>query len=279
MLDHLSPGAYALTVVDARGCQDSATASIALLGMLTPSINGQSISCPGAADGWLSLTPANGAAPFSWTWSGWPGTGSIAQPLGPGQYSVTVTDAFGCTASNTFPPLTDPIPISAALSVSDQTNLVMPNGAAVVTGTSGGTPFPGTPPFYQYAWSTGETGTSIAGLTAGTYTLVVTDGRGCTHVQTFEVQLMVGTNEFEKAAILLYPNPAADWLRVLLPAQHEKYRLDLRDASGRVVITQEQSAAAADCLLDLRELPAGHYLLTLHNEDRSKVFSGKVVKN
>ncbi len=210
MLNHLSPGAYALTVVDAHGCQDSAKASIALLGMLTPSIDGQSISCPGAADGWLSLTPVTGAAPFSWLWTGWSGTDAIAQPLGPGQYSVTVTDAYGCTASNTFSPMNDPAAISASLLVSDQSNLSMPNGAAIVTSTSGGTPFPGMPPYYQYDWSTGEMGSSIAGLSAGSYTIAITDSHGCTSIQAFEVQLMVGTGEAAGAAFLLYPNPAAD---------------------------------------------------------------------
>ncbi len=278
MLNHLSPGAYALTVVDAQGCQDSAKASIALLGMLTPSIDGQSISCPGAADGWLSLTPSTGAAPFSWLWTGWPGTDAVAQPLGPGQYSVTVTDAYGCTASNTFPPMNDPAAISASLLVSDQSNLNMPNGSAIVTSTSGGTPFPGMPPYYQYTWSTNETGSSIAGLSAGTYTLQVTDSHGCTSIQAFEVQLMVGTAELEGAAFLLYPNPAADWLRVVLPAHAGKYQVELSDASGRVVRSQALPATAVDCQLDLRGLPGGSYLVRVLDAIGNSVFVGKLAK-
>ncbi len=278
MLNHLSPGAYALTVVDAQGCQDSAKASIALLGMLTPSIDGQSISCPGAADGWLSLTPSTGAAPFTWIWTGWAGKDAVAQPLGPGQYSVTVTDAYGCTASNTFPFMNDPASISATLNVIDQTNLITPNGAAIVTSTSGGSPFPGMPPYYQYDWSTGEMGSSIAGLSAGTYTITVTDSHGCTSVQTFEVQLMVGTGEAAGEAILLYPNPAADWLRLVLPAHTGKYQVELSDASGRVVLSQALPAAVTECQLDLRGLSGGSYFITLRNEAMNAVFTGKVLK-
>ncbi len=278
MLNHLSPGAYALTVMDAQGCQDSAKASIALLGMLTPSIDGQSISCPGAADGWLSLTPSTGAAPFSWLWTGWPGTDAVAQPLGPGQYSVTVTDAYGCTASNTFPFMNDPAMIVATLNVIDQTNLITPNGAAIVTSTSGGSPFPGMPPYYQYDWSTGEMGTSIAGLSAGTYTITVTDSHGCTNVQAFEVQLMVGTGEAVGDAFLLYPNPAADWIRLVLPAHSGKYQVELSDATGRMVLSQALQASAEECQLDLRGLPWGSYLVRVQDVAENSVFVGKLVK-
>ncbi len=278
MLNHLSPGAYALTVLDAQGCQDSAKASIALLGMLTPSIDGKSISCPGAADGWLSLTPSTGAAPFTWIWTGWAGKDAVAQPLGPGQYSVTVTDAYGCTASNTFPFMNDPAAIVATLNVIDQTNLITPNGAAIVTSTSGGTPFPGMPPYYQYAWSTGEMGSSIAGLAAGSYTLTVTDSNGCTSIQAFEVQLMVGTGEQEGAAFLLYPNPAADWLRVVLPAHAGKYQVELSDASGRVVRSEELLATAVECQLDLRGLSGGSYWVRVRQEGKSVIWEGKLVK-
>jgi hypothetical protein len=149
------PACTPLTLTDANGCRDSATANIALLGMLQPMIGGETISCTGAADGWLSLTPATGAAPFSWLWDGWPGTDSIAQPLGPGNYSATVTDAFGCTASNTFPAMSDPAPITATVGTTDQTDLVMPNGAAVVTTTSGGTP--SQPPAQPYQLTAGAT--------------------------------------------------------------------------------------------------------------------------
>ncbi len=174
--------------------------------------------------------------------------------------------------------MNDPASISASLLVSDQSNLSMPNGSAIVTSTSGGTPFPGMPPYYQYDWSTGEMGTSIAGLSAGSYTLLVTDSHGCTSIQAFEVQLMVGTAELEGAAFLLYPNPAADWLRVVLPAHTGKYQVELSDASGRVVRSQELPGGATDCQLDLRGLPGGTYQVSVLEEVKSGVWVGKLIK-
>ncbi|MBN8678078.1 MAG: SprB repeat-containing protein, partial [Chitinophagales bacterium] len=86
VLKKLPAGAYALTLTDVNGCQDSTTANIQLIGAITLAVDGQPIPCYGQT-GWLSATPANGAPPFSWQWSGWSGTDSLAQPLTPGNYA------------------------------------------------------------------------------------------------------------------------------------------------------------------------------------------------
>jgi hypothetical protein len=278
------PGDYSLTVVDANGCQDSASANIALQGVITLAIGGQIIRCHGET-GWLSATPSTGAAPFSWQWTGWIGTDSLAQPLGPGSYSVTVTDAYGCTASNTFPIIMEPGLLSATVGTSEQTDLVMPNGAAVVTTISGGTPA------FEFDWNTGSTMQAIAGLSAGMYTVTVTDKNGCEAVVEVVVDLMVGTDEAEGTALMLYPNPAFDWVTVVLPSNPRQpsfglaggpsaipgYMVELSDASGRVLRTT-MLAEASDCTFDLSLLPVGGYLVVVRNGIGAAVFVGKVVK-
>ena len=89
---------------------------------------------------------------------------------------------------------------------------------------------------------------------------------------------MVGTAELEGAAFLLYPNPAADWLRVVLPAHAGKYQVELSDASGRVVRSQALPATAVDCQLDLRGLPGGSYLVRVLDAIGNSVFVGKLAK-
>jgi hypothetical protein len=271
LLTQQQPGAYALTIVDANGCQDSATAAIALMGQITLTIGGQIIPCHGET-GWLSATPSTGAAPFSWLWDGWPGTDPIAEPLGPGQYSVTVTDAYGCTAANTYPPMTEPGPLSVGTGSSDQTQNNPPNGAAVVTTISGGTgPF-------GYLWEPGGgTAQSIAGLVAGTYTVTVTDKNGCSISAEVVVEQMVSsTASTLEGGVIIYPNPATDWLRVLLPAAQSSssWHLELSDASGRVL--RSQGCQAGDCVLDLSGLASGAYVLMARSGER--VFKGKVVR-
>jgi hypothetical protein len=271
LLTQQQPGAYALTIVDANGCQDSATAAIALMGQITLTIGGQIIPCHGET-GWLSATPSTGAAPFTWHWDGWPGTDPVAEPLGPGQYSVTVTDAYGCTAANTYPPMTEPDPLSVGTGSSDQTQSNPPNGAAVVTTISGGTgPF-------GYLWEPGGgTTQAIAGLVAGTYTVTVTDKNGCSISAEVVVEQMVSsTNSSPEAGVIIYPNPATDWLRVLLPATQSSnsWHLELSDASGRVV--RSQGCQAGDCVLDLSGMASGAYVVTARSGER--VFVGKVVR-
>ncbi|MDO8368349.1 MAG: T9SS type A sorting domain-containing protein [Saprospiraceae bacterium] len=265
------PGDYSLTVVDANGCQDSASASIALLGMLTPMIGGQTISCFAAADGWLSLTPATGAAPFQWQWDGWPGTDSIAQPLGPGNYSVTVTDAYGCTASNTFPAMTEPGLLVVGMGSSAQTQTNPANGAAVVTTISGGTS-----PFY-FEWEEGSTTQAIAGLNAGTYTVTVTDENGCAAVAEVVVEQMISsTEEADGLALMIYPNPAVDWVKIVFSEVPEECQVELSDASGRVI--RSESMASAIMTLDLRDLPGGSYVVTILGSHGKAWYVGKVVK-
>ena len=274
-LSHLSPGDYGLTVVDANGCKDSASASIALMGMITLMVDGQTISCYGQTDGWLSATPATGAAPFSWLWQGWPGTDSIAQPLSPGSYAVTVSDAFGCTASFAFPIMTEPDSLWATVGSSPQTDLALPNGAAVVTTISGGTS-----PF-DFVWSTGSTQQAIAGLSADTFTVTITDQHGCeTVTEVIVVQLIVGTGEADGQALLIYPNPASQWLKVVLPEPAGEWLLVLADALGRVVMTEKVISPASTCTLNLEALPSGNYVLTIQNAkgSRAGTFTGKLIK-
>lgn len=275
-LSHLSPGDYGLTVIDANGCQDSASASIALMGMITLMVDGQAISCYGQTDGWLSATPATGAAPFSWLWQGWAGADSIAQPLGPGLYAVTISDAFGCTASFAFPTMTEPGLLSATVGISDQTDLNMPNGAAVVTTISGGTS-----PF-DYEWNTGSTMQAIAGLTAGTYTVTVTDEHGCETVHEVIVQLMVGTGAPELAEVRVWPNPMADILQVeALDFPDGEGWFVLRDALGREVL--EARVKQGRAVIDVRALPKGVYNWELNLEGlptvTRDVLTGRLVKN
>jgi len=275
-LSHLSPGDYGLTVVDANGCQDSAAASIALIGMITLMVDGQAISCYGQTDGWLSATPVTGAAPFSWEWQGWPGMDSIAQPLGPGSYAVTVSDAFGCTAAFAFPHMEQPDSLWATVGTNDQTDLTMPNGTAVVTTISGGTA-----PF-GFDWSTGSTMQAIAGLTAGTYTVTVTDKHGCETVHEVTVQLMVGTGAPELAEVRVWPNPMADLLQVeALDLPGGEGWFVLRDALGREVLEAHLNQGRA--VMDVGALPKGVYNWELNLEglpsERRDVLVGKLVKN
>jgi gliding motility-associated-like protein len=101
-------------------------------------------------------------------------TGLIA-----GTYSVLVTDANGCTSIATAT-----ISQATALSVAPSQTNVLCNGGSSGTATpnvSGGNPA------YSYSWSNGQTNQTAIGLSIGSYTVVVTDSKGCTTNTVFNI--------------------------------------------------------------------------------------------
>jgi len=86
--------------------------------------------------------------------------------------------------------------------------------------------------------------------------------------------------------LLIYPNPAADWLKVVLPqlpqsgstSGHGDWSIALTDASGRKVLNATLTRGTDSAQLDLRGLPGGSYVVTVRDESGNGVFVGRVVK-
>ncbi|MEI6882020.1 MAG: PKD domain-containing protein, partial [Bacteroidota bacterium] len=167
-ISNLGPGTYTVTVTDASGCIKTASSTLTQPTLLVASISSTAIMCNGAANGILTASASGGTAPYSYSWSTGATTASISN-LGPATYTVTVTDASGCTktASST---LTQP----AALNVSMGSTIAScgaSNGTATATPAIAGT--------YSYLWSNGQTTQTATALTAGNYTVTVTSASGC----------------------------------------------------------------------------------------------------
>ena len=141
---------------------------------MTASISSQTnVDCNGNSSGALTVTPADGTAPYTYLWDdGSAQTTAIATGLAAGTYEVTVTDDNGCiaTASTT---ITEPAVLSVATVVDSNASCISSNGAATA-GPSGGTGP------YTYLWDNAATTASITGLAVGTYNVVITDANGCT---------------------------------------------------------------------------------------------------
>ncbi|MEM9024322.1 MAG: SprB repeat-containing protein, partial [Bacteroidota bacterium] len=128
----------------------------------------------GGSDGTVTASPSGGTVPYTFQWSGGQTTAAINGLL-PGTYSVTVTDANGCTLANSTS-ITQP----AALTASSTITTVSCNGGAngsVLAAINGGI----TP--YTFLWSNGQTTNPASNLPAGPYNLTVTDANGCTLVE------------------------------------------------------------------------------------------------
>ncbi len=135
------------------------------------SLNVTNPLCFGDSTGTITTAVSGGTAPYTFLWN----DGDTAQHrthLPAGTYVLTVTDANGCVISDTAV-LVDPPALSLSANVTDVDCQGNANGAMDVS-VSGGTPP------YQYAWSNGVNSEDLNGLSAGTYTLTVTDANGCT---------------------------------------------------------------------------------------------------
>ena len=179
-LNNIPSGVYTVTATDANGCTTTQTVTItqpqAALALSTTQVN---VLCFGNSTGSVNLTVTGGTAPYNYLWSN---NGTAEDPTGmpSGAYTVTVTDANGCTAQTSVT-ITQP---QAALALSStQVNVLCfgnSTGSVNLTVTGGTAP-------YTYAWSNNTTLQDPTGLAAGTYTVTVTDANGCTATTTVTI--------------------------------------------------------------------------------------------
>lgn len=173
----LCQGFYTVTVRDANACSSTSVVNITQPNLFTINATPTNISCNSLNDGAISTNTSGGTLPVTYVWSGSTATGSNRSGLSQGSYTVTATDAAGCTATASAT-ITQPNLVTATTSVSPVSCNTGSNGTATVS------PGGGTAPYSQIWSAPGGTNTTINGLSAGTYTVTVTDANACTATAT-----------------------------------------------------------------------------------------------
>ncbi|WP_304132294.1 SprB repeat-containing protein, partial [Mesonia mobilis] len=178
---NLTAGIYEVTITDDNGCTATVSATITQPSSAL-SANGVAtdVSCNGGNNGTVDLTVVGGTAPYSYAWSNGATTEDLSG-LTAGTYNVTVTDANGCTATESVE-----VQQSAVLSVSGVSTDVSCNG--LNNGAIDLTVVGGTPP-YTYIWSNTATTEDLSGLEANTYSVTVTDANGCTATESIDIEV------------------------------------------------------------------------------------------
>ena len=182
------PTAYVFTVTNSVGCTKTDTINVGR-GHVTTTITGTNVSCFGYNDGSATVTPVIGTAPYSYNWSTVPlQTNSTATNLVIGTYSVSVTDATGCTG-DTFVTLTQPLEnIINLVGHTDPTTCGGADGTITINSPNG-TLVPGATYTFHYTYngapvtvnltvSAGGT-VVITGLVQGTATNINITGTPC----------------------------------------------------------------------------------------------------
>lgn len=165
----LGAGTYTVTVMDGSGCTAIGSTTITTSSSLAVTVDVRNVTCFGGNDGSATAMVMGGSAPYTYRWSNG-GNIAVLANLTAGPYTVTVSDASGCSSTQSIT-VTQPTAINIATSVS-QTTCGSNNGSASVTVTGGTSP-------YTYLWSNGATTSSISSLAAASYTLTLTDSKGC----------------------------------------------------------------------------------------------------
>lgn len=177
----LSGGTYKVNVTSTNGCSDSATVTIPASPALTFSVSGIAVACSGTNSGSASVSVLTGTPPYTYSWNPSGQTTSTATGLSAGTYTVTVTDLHSCSHVSTVT-ITSPSPLTHSFSPPTNASCFgYSNGSATVNAL-GGTPS------YTYSWNpSGQTTSTATGLSAGTYTVTVTDLHACSQTDTITI--------------------------------------------------------------------------------------------
>ena len=176
-------GTYTVTISDVTGstCSASASVTIAPAPLINTTMSSTNVGCYGANNGTASVAASGGALGYTYSWAPSGGTNASAVLLGPGTYTVTVTDSIGCVKAGNVT-ITQPL-IPVAISLSGTDNLCFGDSAGTATAAGNG----GSSPYFYYWLPNGDSVTTITGLAAGTYGVTVADNSGCFTSSSFVV--------------------------------------------------------------------------------------------
>ena len=174
-INSLSGGIYSVTVTDSVGCIGTASVTINEPGTLVSGIlTSSNVSCYLTCNGTSTVGTGGGTAPYTYLWNDFATqTTATATGLCAQGYTVTVTDANGCTSTSSTM-ITGPTALTNTLVSSTNVSCNGGNNGAITIAAAGGTPG------YTYSWTPNVgSGPSVTGLVAGGYTVTVTDQNGC----------------------------------------------------------------------------------------------------
>lgn len=181
---NLIAGLYTETITDNAGCIGTASVQITEPTQFVSAIGSSTnISCFGLSDGGATLLTNGGTAPYTYNWTPSAQTTSVLVNVPANTYTGTATDANGCSTSAQII-ITQPSAL--VMSSSSFTNVSCNGGSngQIITVVQGGTTSGG----YNYAWTPAQpNAANLNGLSAGPYSVVVTDGNNCSINANFTI--------------------------------------------------------------------------------------------
>ncbi|MFZ1705819.1 MAG: choice-of-anchor V domain-containing protein [Saprospiraceae bacterium] len=179
-LTNLASGTYTVTVTDISNCTSNTSYTLmqpSQVAIQFPSVN--HVTCFGETNGAVTALATGGNGNFTYEWSNG-NSGASIQNLAPGSYTVTVIDVEGCVASSAVT-INEPLPIQIQLVTNTPASCSGANdGVLEVEAFGSSTQF-------SFLWSNGATTALNGSISAGTYTVTVTDVNLCSETASYVV--------------------------------------------------------------------------------------------
>lgn len=256
-INGLSAGTYNVTITDAAGCSEMQTFIINNFTSFTYSAIVSNDSC-GLINGAVDITVAGGTAPYTFVWSNGASTEDLTN-LSSGSYSVTITDASGCTTVDSFTVINVTNFTSSGV-VTDATCATCTDGAIDIT-VAGDAPF-------TYLWSNGDITEDMSNLLPGGYSVIITGASGCKDSLYFIVDSPVGVYEVTTEWFVnVYPNPARDEFTIHYNFKtNEEVRFTITNVLGELVRDEQITSTEGKIVIDAEMIEPGAYYIQLSGE-------------
>jgi hypothetical protein len=255
----LAAGVYVCTIVSSTGCSIPYTVNVTPINGSSPNATATAALCIGTATGTATSAPTGGTSPYTYSWNTTPvQTTATATNLLPGDYIVTVTDAEGCSSTQTVSVGNASAITLGSSTVTGNNSTSNPDGSAtvVVEGGAGG---------FSYSWNTtpAQTTNSATNLLAGNYTVTVTDANNCTVSFTVTVPSFTALKENAVTnSVSVFPNPTNGIISLKIE------NLQLNNAVVKVINLSGQTVYSNN----LRNFANGTTTIDLSNQSNGVYF-------
>jgi len=256
---------YTLTGTDNNGCTNSYIQQVTLYPLPTVTANASSnLICAGDN---LVLT---GGGASTYVWNNGINNGVAFVPTGTATYTVSGTDANGCTNTSVTTVVLIPLPIATTTTVGATIVADLANASYQwLNCNSGSTPI------------TGETNQSFTATSNGNYAvMVISSGcantSGCVNISTVGI-----SEEFNSVSYHVYPNPINSNFTIEMNGlQDQQMLIEIFDALGKKVIAEQRTVNSTNSSISINTeyLSSGIYFLRLMNNSQELVYKVKLLK-
>lgn len=274
----LTPGTYSVTVTDATGEQAIQSATVGNTDNLLLNITASNVGFTPATSLYnvvqYQAIPSGGTAPYTYAWTTtglafvyYNNSGGLnIFAIGNAGFSITVTDANGCTAVAAIAGTNANSLQISGYTVTPATGNGINDGAIDITVTGGTGP-------YTYLWSNGASTQDASGLAPGWYMVLVTDANGNSVVGWYWVGNSATNTggakpeeELVNPEMKLYPNPAQDGTTIFVHNLPDAGAdLLIYDYTGKLVTAYKVRQTDSFVAVDTGNFTAGFYLLVLQS--------------